>query len=253
MHIREYIPVNTLRPFIRSFMIIESEYEVRNDVLPDTSLVMAFRVKGAVTASDDGILAPAVMGGLRKTARSLVYAGNTANLLVVFRSAGAAAFFRTPMHELFGASVSLDNFIGRQELADISEQLMEAPDQATQIERMEQFLLKLWRQSQPDLLVQTAIQRITQTHGHLRIKELLDGLYISQDALEKRFRKVTGASPKQFSSIVRLRTLITKANDTTLTELAYNAGYFDQAHFIKDFKAFTGKAPREFYKSALFW
>lgn len=253
MQIREYIPVNTLRPFIRSFLIIESEYEVRNDVLPDTSLVMAFRLKGAVNASDDGVLAPAVLGGLRKTARSLFYAGNTANLLVVFRSAGAAAFFRMPMHELFGASVSLDHFIGRQALADISEQLMEAADRASQVDLMQQFLLRLWRQSQPDMLVRTAIQRITAHDGHLRIKELLDGLHISQDAFEKRFRKTTGASPKQFSSIVRLRSVITKADDTTLTEVAYNAGYFDQSHFIKDFRAFTGKTPRAFYRSSLFW
>ena len=253
MHIEQYTPVAVLEPFIRSLMIIESELALQNEVLPDTSLVMAFRLKGSVVASDYGTLPGAVMAGLRKTSRSLSYAGNTANLLVVFREDGAAAFFKAPLHELFGASVALDNFIDRQQLSDISEQLMEAPDHSTAIHIMQQFLLKLWRQSSPDLLIHSAIEQIRHMNGNIRIKALLTSLHISQDAFEKRFRRITGATPKQFASIVRLRTLISGSNDTTLTEAAYDAGYFDQAHFIKDFKAFTGKTPREFYRVRNFW
>lgn len=253
MHIEQYIPVATLQPFIKSFMIIESEYAVQNQILPDTAVVMAFRLRGTVMENDLGILPAAVLGGLRKASRSLTYTSDTANLLVVFREDGAAAFFKEPMHELFGGSASLDNFIRRQQLDDITEQLAAAANNQACINIMQRFLLTIRRQAKPDLLVQEAVKSIRRAGGNVRIKELLDDLHISQDAFEKRFRKTTGASPKQFASIVRLRGLISRADAGTLTELAYDAGYFDQAHFIKDFRSFTGQTPREFYKSAIYW
>jgi len=253
MHIETYIPVAILQPFIKSFMIIESEYAVQNQILPDTAVVMAFRLRGTVVENDQVILPAAALGGLRKTYRSLSYAGNTANLLIVFREDGAAAFFKEPMHELFGGSASLDNFIRRQQLEDITEQLAAAPDNLACIDIIQRFLCTTWKQAKPDLLVQEAVRNIRLAGGNLRIKDLLQELHISQDAFEKRFRKITGASPKQFASIVRLRNLINRADGSTLTELAYEAGYFDQAHFIKDFKSFTGRTPREFYRSAIYW
>ncbi|PWV51479.1 helix-turn-helix transcriptional regulator [Chitinophaga sp. S165] len=254
MHIEQYIPVAALQPFIRSFMIIESQHAMQSQILPDTAVVMAFRLKGTVVENDQGILPAAVLGGLRKTSRSLTYSGNTANLLIVFREDGAAAFFKEPMHELFGGALPLDNFIRRQQLDDITEQLAAAESKQVCIDLIQHFLLKMIRkQAKPDLLIQEAVRNIRHAVGNLRIKSLLDDLHISQDAFEKRFRKTTGASPKQFASIVRLRGLITRADNTTLTSLAYEAGYFDQAHFIKDFKSFTGKTPGEFYRSATFW
>lgn len=253
MHIKEYKPIASLQPYIRSFMIIESDYAVQNQVLPDTAVVMAFRLRGTVMDSGHMILSATVLSGLRKTSRSLTYSPDTANLLIVFREDGAAAFLKTPLHELFGDAVPLDNFIHRQQLDDIMEQLAAAPGNDARIDIIQRFLLTAVRKEKPDLLVQEAIRHIRTAEGNLRIKELPGDLHISQDAFEKRFRKVTGATPKQFASIVRLRSLIRRADGKTLTSLAYHAGYFDQAHFIKDFKSFTGKTPGEFYRSAIYW
>ena len=68
--------------------------------------------------------------------------------------------------------------------------------------------------------------------------------------LTRKYSSTIGVSPKQLSKIIRiqntLKTLLTK-DVTSLTELAYENEYFDQAHFIKDFKEFTGLTPKEFY------
>lgn len=253
MHIEKYIPVPALRPFIRQFMIIESEHELHNYTLPDTALVMAFRLQGSVSANDTGALPYATISGLRRTFRSLHYEDKTANLLVVFSENGAAAFFKPPLYELFGNTLSLDNFIHRQDIADVTEQLMAAKDHHARIHIIQQFLSDHLRQPQPDLLIAEAVKMINQADGNLRISSLPAALHISQDAFEKRFRKVTGATARQFASIVRLRSIIHHADHTTLTALAYQAGYFDQSHFIKDFRSFTGKTPREFYKAGNFW
>lgn len=70
----------------------------------------------------------------------------------------------------------------------------------------------------------------------------------------RKFSSAIGISPKQLSKIIRiqatLKTLLTK-EITSLTDLAYENEYFDQAHFIKDFKEFTGLTPKEFYGNHL--
>lgn len=67
--------------------------------------------------------------------------------------------------------------------------------------------------------------------------------------LERHFKKQIGISPKQLSKVVRLQaTLQTllQQKPVRLTDIAYENEYFDQNHFIKDFKEFVGITPKEF-------
>lgn len=257
MKIERYLPTNVLKPFIKTFIIIESEHGMVSNILPDTSLVIAFRFSGAVTATIDGaqqVLASSVLSGIRRSSRSMAYAKGTANLLVVFHEAGAAAFFREPLHELSDISMSLDTLMKGSEVAAIEEQLATADDHPQRISLIEKWMLSKLKVPAPDPLVQHAIQKIQLTHGTIRMKDLASSLYISQDAFEKRFRRQSGASPKQFSSIVRIKHLIDGYSQaSSLTDAALSAGYFDQAHFIKDFKAFTGKTPQDFFREVQYW
>ena len=236
---------------------MESEHGMRNTILPDTSMVMAFRYKGIVGYTEEGIdnsLPLSVITGIRKSARLVCYSKNAAALLIIFREGGAAAFFKEPMHELSDMSVSLDHLIQRQKIKDLEERLSEATDHPQRIAIVEHFLLSELKRTQTDMLVFHSIQKMQYTHGDIRIKDMLTDLHISRDPFEKRFRRVTGTTPKQFAGIIRLRYLIDHyTNDDSLTEAAYAAGYFDQAHFIKDFRAFTGQTPHAFFKSNLYW
>jgi methylphosphotriester-DNA--protein-cysteine methyltransferase len=100
------------------------------------------------------------------------------------------------------------------------------------------------------MLVTEAINLIVSSNGTLRINELSQRLYISQSPLEKRFRKIVGATPKKFSSIIRINSVINNpVPNNSLTELGYASGYFDQSHFIKDFKTFTGQTPEQFFST----
>jgi AraC-like DNA-binding protein len=257
MKMERYFPANILKPFIKTFMIIESEDRMVNRTLPDTSMVMAFRYKGVVSDEIEGVksrLPAAVITGIRKSSRLINYSGRAATLLVIFKPGGAAAFFKEPLHELFGLSLSLDALISPGKLNEIEEQLAEAKDSQQRIAVIERFLISRLNETRPDLLIHHAIQQIQLANGAIRIKELVSTLPLSHDPFEKRFRRLTGTSPKQFSSIVRLRNVIdTYDPATNLTEAALTAGYFDQAHFIKDFRSFTGQSPLEFFKFPLYW
>jgi AraC-like DNA-binding protein len=161
---------------------------------------------------------------------------------------GAAPFLKQPLHELFRDSVSLDNFMLRSELLCLEDQLAEAGTDKQRITAVEQFLIKRMTSTEPDKLVLAALALIHKSKGNIRIKDLSDQLHISQSPLEKRFRQVVGATPKKIASIVRLKNVIRHYDpDGSLTELAYEAGFYDQAHFIKEFKAFTGDTPENFF------
>ncbi|MEP6610832.1 MAG: helix-turn-helix transcriptional regulator [Mucilaginibacter sp.] len=256
MIVTTYLPADTLKPYIKHYLVIESHGGAINRVLPDTSLVMAFRYKGNINYTAEGIetrVPGSTISGLRRASRLITYSEDSAALLVIFKEAAANIFFKLPFHELFEDSVPLYNFIDSRKLSEIEEQLPAAQNNAERINLVEQFLYSHINIAREDKLVLAAIERMHAAKGFCKIKDLANSLYISQDAFEKKFRKATGASPKHFSSIIRLRNVITAGKQQNFTNIAYDAGYFDQAHFNKDFRLFTGQTPSDFFEAPVFW
>ncbi len=257
MKIIDFSPTESLKPFIKTYRIIESQDELVNRVLPGTSLTIAFRCKGEVnyiTENHLDKLPISTISGIRKSARLIHYSKNTTTLVILFKEAGATAFFKEPLHELFEESISLDNFIPQQKINLIEELLAETKNNNQKIDIIEQFLLSKLYNYKPDKLISAAISIIHAKKGNIKIKELADTLFISQDAFEKRFRKTIGSSPKQFCNVIRMKAIIDqKQQNKNLIDLAIDAGYFDQPHFNKDFKLFTGQTPTEFFNFPSFW
>ncbi|HTB52320.1 MAG TPA: helix-turn-helix transcriptional regulator [Ferruginibacter sp.] len=251
MRFDTYIPGDILKPYIKTFAISEAEEENVYKVLPDTGLVIGFQYKGKLSyfnGEEQIKLNSAGLSGLNDRYRIFKNDANTGTLLVYFRETGAATFFKHPIHELFRESVSLDNFMLRSELLIIEEQLCEAQTDVGKIQVIEQFLISRIKQPVQDNIVLAALSLIYKNKGNIRIKDLLEQLHISQSPLEKRFRQIVGASPKKFASIVRLRHAIQQHNPlNSLTDLTYEVGFYDQAHFIKEFKNFTGETPEAFF------
>jgi AraC-like DNA-binding protein len=258
MKIETYYPSAQLRPFIDAFMIIESEHGMQNRILPDTSIIMAFCFKGKITSSNGGpaeTLPKSVITGLKKSFRLITYSENSATLLVKFKELGASAFFDLPVYEFCDTTVPLDNLLNeRDRIEEMSGRLGETENNRLRVSMVENFLLNLYRGYRPDYLVNQAILQIGAAKGNIRVNQLLENLPISQDPFEKRFRRITGASPKHFAEIVRLRNVIRNRQQTSnLTDAALSSGYYDQAHFIKNFKTFTGQQPRLFFQNARYW
>ncbi len=256
MKMHDYIPSELLKPFIKDYKIIESRHELVNRVLPNTSVAIAFRFRGQVNYIMDekaNALPVSAISGLRKSVRLINYLKDTGVVIVLFKEAGASAFFKRPLHELFEESLPLHNLIERQKVSMIEEQITAAQNNRERIDIIEQILLSQLYTYKPDNLISTAIKEIRAVNGIVNIKELTGTLYISQDAFEKRFRRIVGSSPKQFASIIRMSSVIQQKANERLLDIAFDAGYYDQAHFTKSFKTFTGQSPTDFYKSAFVW
>lgn len=249
---RTYIPCVSLKPFIQSFVISEMDQQSVYKVLPGTGIVIGFQYKGNLVRIEDNkdiSLAISGVSGLSDHNKVFRNSPNIGTVLVIFREAGAAPFFREPLHELFRQSISLDNFMLRSELLLLEESLAEAVTDGQKIRLVERFLLKRVNNFEPDTMVMAALALIGKSCGNIRIRELARQLNTSQSPLEKRFRKAVGTSPKKFASIVRMKSVLQNHNpQKPFTETAYDTGFYDQAHFIKEFRTFTGENPENFFR-----
>ncbi|WP_127128536.1 helix-turn-helix domain-containing protein [Pseudoflavitalea rhizosphaerae] len=255
--ISRFSPSIPLMPFIREYMIIEAEQELINSLVPDTFMAMAIRIKGRtgiLSGNDFTEMPSGIISGLTDTTRRVGYHDNSANLIIAFKDGGMAAFSPVPAHELFAKSIAADNIFPPAELQSLSENIQDAFTHETRIQLLEQFLLNKLKNTPSDPMINRAVELIRKHNGIIRVKDLAKALYISQDRFEKKFRSRIGTSPKKFASITRIRNLINNYSAyTSLTDASYDAGFYDQSHFIKEFRQFTGKSPSEYFSAAPAW
>jgi AraC-like DNA-binding protein len=256
MKMEKFEPSEILKPFVDDFMVIESHHEMTNRILPGTSLVMAFRFKG-ITFSDgksNSSIPAFSITGITKTYRIIQYSNDTGVLLVRFKEGGAAAFLSHPLHEMAGHSTPLDQLFANWKIRRMEEELSNAITNKERIAVVENFLLSNIKFETNDVMVNEALKLIESANGNFKSAELVLLLNTNVNSFEKKFRSRVGIGPKHFSSIVRLKTAIknyTPGKD--LTQLSYEAGFFDQSHFIKYFKSFTGENPTHFFKKGIYW
>jgi AraC-like DNA-binding protein len=249
----EQVPVPALRPLIKRFLIVEYSSLHRDAHLPDISPVAAFSFRGGCRIDGSQWAPRAAFTGLRETLRTHEHCHGHAVLLATFTPTGASAFLRPPLEEFAGTTTDLSGTLDRSaELERLHEQLAGAQDNRRRIKLLEAFLVSRIPVSAPDPLVAAAVAWLEQNTGSKRIDELTRYIGLSQSALERRFRRIVGISPKKFASVVRLRRAMRlRASGADLTAVAHDAGYFDQAHFIHDFRRATGSAPEAFFRHAI--
>lgn len=250
MRFDKFIPADQLKPYIKYFVVSENELENEYKVFPSAGLVIGFQYKGQLAAIKDNTakrLATAGITGITDGPKIFSNTAGTGTILVYFTETGFAHFVSTPANELFNISLSLDTIFDKNRIAEVEEKLSTAVTDKQRIKGVERFLLSQLKDIETDKLIVEAVKLIYQTKGSIRIKELNEKLFISQSPFEKRFRKVVGTSARKFASIVRFNSVLTNLGNTkSLTDICYENNFFDQAHFIKDFKQFTGDTPENF-------
>jgi AraC-like DNA-binding protein len=281
MRIATFAPTPALAPFVSDFALIEARRETTRVLVSDASITLGFRYQGSASLLSADSVAPSSVTpssiapssvapgsvspsgasrlpdvsftGMRTAARHMRTSAGGGIVVARFREAGARAFFDLPLHELFGATVSLLDLAPRDEVERTAELVTSARDAAARVRGVERFLLRRLRSDRPDPLVAQALLAIRSDPASVRVGALARELGVSRDRLEKRFRASVGSSPKQLASILRLyqavRSYRTGAN---LSELSARAGYFDQSHFNREFRAAIGQSPQQFFASGAY-
>ena len=251
-------PTGILAQFIKYYWVMEKsplEDDICERVIPTGNIDLMFHYKNCfeVKCSDNNTYKQAYsfISGISNSYADVTTNGETGLICVTFHPFGACNFFNFPLLEIENQNISLDCIFG-SESKEIYEQLCVAQFLNERIAIIENFLLaKLSVPAKRDsLLLKSGIELINQSKGQMSAATLSEKLCITPKTLERKFSAMVGKTPKQFIKIVRFQHILNTfsiANSVILTEIAYLSGYFDQAHFIKDFKSFSGYTPKDFF------
>lgn len=131
---------------------------------------------------------------------------------------------------------------------DISEQIILASDNNERIILANNFLVNVITEIKVTEIIHAA-NRISFAKGNVNIKSIAQQACLSQRQFERKFKEQIGFTPKSFARLVRFKSLVEDYHKKVfaLTEIAYDFGYYDQSHFIHEFKQFSGYNPKAYF------
>ncbi len=247
-----------LKKYIKFFWEIHADYmEVNHRVIPVRNIDLKFNLCDTPNyfCMDGGeyLLEDVYFSGLQDHYREahLKMTGKIKMLGICFLPEGLYPFLKIPLNEfrnrLFGADE-----IGFAPAKKISQLLREAPGNAARLEILEKELLSLLNEKN---LIPQNFQRVFHILKHnnnsQRITEFCEQQNINIRQLERLYNKYIGVSAKTYGTLNRFQNCVNQVlfgNYSKLSDIAFTNGYFDQMHFIKEFKRFAGKTPNRFVK-----
>jgi AraC-like DNA-binding protein len=161
---------------------------------------------------------------------------------------GARRFFGMPMGEIAGHVVELEDLIGGPAARELAERLAAAPGWPARLDLFERAIARRVLAAPPvPTELEWAWQRLLETDGAVPVTDLAAELGRSRRHLAVRFREEIGMTPKALARLLRFERAVQRlrAGDE-LGDLALDAGYYDQAHFNRDFRAFAGTTPTDY-------
>lgn len=165
---------------------------------------------------------------------------------VNFRPGGCYPFVEFPMAELNDITIGLDCIWGNDAVT-IREAILHEPAIDNRFTILENYFLQKGKDKMENhVLVHYSVNQLVESPQMWTIKELSQKTGVTQKHLITLFKKQVGLSPKMFSRIYKFQKvirLIEQQKKIDWSMLAYECGYFDQAHFINEFRSFSGINP----------
>src|SRR5262245_55927140 len=260
---RRYVPRPGLSEFVEDFWLYDGYVSAhdRERILPSGTFELVLnlrenelRIYDSVRPGDCRRLSGAVVSG--------PYAGyfgsdaveEVALMGVHFRPGGAFAFLGFPAGHLANAHIDLAE-VWQGDAENLRDQLAESASTANRFRLLEQRLIEhLQRPLVRHPAVATALVTHRQGSGSTRTRELARAVGLSERRFIDVFRAEVGMSPKTFDRVQRFQRVLARTRRSEVVDwgaLAQSCGYYDQSHLIREFNAFAGISPTDFFERAL--
>lgn len=261
MNYQTFEPDQDLAAFIKCYWTLESSKEEtpeKQTIVPDGCMEMIFHYGDLYKQyldNGNSIIQPRcfVIGQLTRPLE-IEPTGETRIFSVRFHPEGFLPFTNVPIKEMENTAVSLEKLFGKAG-QEIGQQILNTNSTSERIKLVEKFLLdRLTDIATIDRIVKSTVETIITANGQIPVDELSKLNKVNRRQLLRKFSSAIGLSPKQLSRTIRLQAalkMLLSNQFPNLSELAYENEYYDQAHFIKEFKEFTGSTPKEFYGTHL--
>lgn len=244
-------PKALLSPFVKHYWILKtySDSDSFTRTVPTGMMSLIFHRGNRLVSVKDNKLHPRTfISGQYKSFSDIQHSGFINMISVVFNPIGVRAFFTIPANTLAGQRVSPQEMEDK-ELSQLEVQLTETENDSQCIHLIENFLTKRITNIKEHNLrrIDSSIRLINS--GRNEITHLAKAACLSNKQFNRIFNEYVGSSPKEYSRIIRFQRalFILSCNpQIPLTRLAYEIGYFDHSHMIKEFRTFSGYSPSQY-------
>ncbi|SHH11498.1 helix-turn-helix domain-containing protein [Flavobacterium defluvii] len=248
----QILPSVRLAPYIKNYTIVTIENDLNNEVFyPSGYVDFIINIsQGAAATIINGRKkdTPAIelLGHLTLPTR-LTVKKETSVLIARIYPHASSLFFSDPLCEFTNYATDMYD-VSKNDNKELYEKIMEAKELTSKINILENYFLQQLKKNETRLKkVSTvkAIGNIVSLNQSLDLPALAQYSGLSERYIQKLYLSNIGISPSAFTSVLRFNKSLDLVLNTSesLTTIAYDCGYYDQAHFIKEFKKFTGITP----------
>lgn len=171
---------------------------------------------------------------------------------VKFKPGAFYPFVRRPVSEYTNRTIALNEIFGTDAIT-LECEILALEDDRAMVETAERFLCERSPEyDQKITVINDIIQTISTDRAIIKVDNITERLGIEKRWLQRLFQTYVGVRPKWVIQCYRLHEAAEQLAQGTIEDwpaLALNLGYFDQAHFIKDFKAIVGKTPAAYVRN----
>jgi len=232
----EYPVPDRLAPYVECLWTLEADQPIAAyPVLPDGCVDIVFSARNGQQAQVIGTMTHA---------QKFSFSAGQFDCGVRFRPGMSYGFLRLPGTEIADRSVPLSD-VWKTAGKDLNARLGGASSAAECIRLIADALRALPEHG----VVQRVSTAIVARCGQVRVDELASDAGMSARQLRRLFLEQIGLTPKYFSRVIRFRESVSRLGGTPLgdwTQVALDCGYYDQAHFINEFRELSGYRPSEF-------
>ncbi|ADZ90128.1 AraC family transcriptional regulator [Marinomonas mediterranea] len=256
MDYKTFPPSEALSSFVNFFWTLEVPSQAqptKQRIVPDGNIELAFILGDDIkryTSETDYLIQPRSMVlGQTVSPFYIQPTGYVNTFSASFFPYGFSDFISQPIKNLRDKETSIYELFDKDEAEKLERSIVNAQSTQERIEILEAFLFsQLSNQRTIENIVKSTVDTLFSHNGNVAIHEITDSNPSKKRQLERQFLNIVGVSPKQLSKLIRLQTALKLIIDKeeSLTDISYQSNYYDQSHFIKDFKEFTGVTPRDF-------
>jgi AraC-like DNA-binding protein len=249
----EVEPAPSLLRFIECYWFLRADGSAAWDpqpILPDGCMELVFNLGSRLRrCHPDGrseLQPPRMLVGQMDHHVSVRAGGPIDVVGVRFHPWGAHPLLRFPMAELANALVPLED------VAALPERLWSGQSVEDRTRALDGILAPRFESADsPDVDLERALRAVVEAEGRISVDALAADMGVGTRQLERRFRERVGLGPKRFAKVLRFQSVFRRSlvDERPWAALALDCGYFDQAHFIRDFKSFTGSSPSRLFST----
>ena len=251
-------PAPDLNEFIECYWMMYSDdtEPTVEKIIPDGFTEIIFNYRDVYKSKISGewhLQSPDLLAGQLRTFFYLQNTGTTGSIAIKLKPAALTQLFDLKMNEYLDKIVDLDS-LPNPEFGALKEKIQMLVDAGN---NRQEHIVKQVLDDYFKILVETtsknplksALELIFNSNGMAVVADMATAAGVTERQLERLFKKYIGLSPKYYARVIRFNYIfqLIKSENSSWAEIVYQSGYYDQSHFIRNFKAFTGEDPSSYF------